>query len=612
MSETSVSDFNDSCLPARWAIPLLLVAFVAAVILHVQLLSPYFHAGLGVLYARDGAVTIGGYVGDEALYRLYAESLLHLEPYPSDAIYPPLYPLLLAFGALLSPAAPLQGMIVLNILAVSAVLFPTYALARQVLAHDLSIAAALVAGLLPASFIFVPALMSENLSTTLFVIAFWLAIRRQPATLLVAGLFGLVGAFCFLTKYVFLAVLPFIDAAFIFNQWSMASRLPEKSDRWRLVTLAVTAAAAGITPLILWTLYLIASGAGVKQALGLHVAKIGFTSHFPPLAYLPSILGLNGLAILASALPVLPALLVGVAFQRRCAALSLYITLLGSLTLFLWLSLAGYAWLASGLFGYPQPIVQRYFMMLVPIFIPLAFAGVDSVISPKIMRRGAVTLSVVGLFSLFLAILVQAGLYDRVIWPVPEWITVIWVGGCDVLYGALGFPVIAVTGVAVVVLIVLRLVSSLNRRFALIGPQPARLGAIIAAAACLAAFNVQSGLAGARFAWTGPFVAINAAHGRAITEIIGDRSRDPRPALVTVDPNIILSIEKSTGIKIQNESVWLWNLTFWSGRQITLHRVGDPPGHQPHYWVRTALFDAPASNSYMVGDERFQVVAAPW
>jgi len=590
---------------------LLFLGFVATVILHVQLLSPYFHAGLGVYYVRDGSVTIGGFIGDEMLYRLYAESLLHFQLYPPDAIYPPAYPLLLALGVLLSPATPIQGMVVINILAASAVIFPTYALARQILARDLSIAAALVAGLLPASFIFVPALMSENLSTTLFVIAFWLAIRRRPATLLVAGLFGLVVAFCFLTKFVFLAVLPFLDAAFIFNQWSMASKLSGKSDQSRrIVRLVVTAAAAGITPVILWSLYLVASGGNVGQALGFHVAKIGFTSHFPPIAFLPSILGLNGLALVASAMPVLPGLLVGVATQRS-AALSLYVALLGSLTVFLWLFIAGYAWVAVGVFGYPQPICQRYFMMLVPVFIPFAFAGVDSVISPEIMRRGAATLSVVGLVSLSLAILVQAGLYNRAIWPVPEWTTVIWVGGCDVLYGALGFPVIVVTGVALALLVALRLVSSFYWRFGLIGPQAVRLGAITAAAACLAAFNVQSGLAGARFAWADPFVAINTAHARAITEIIGDRSRDPRPALVTVDPIVITSIENSTGTRILNESVWLLNLSFWSGRQITVNRVDDQSGRQPHYWVRMAPSDATASTSYTVGAEKFQVIAAP-
>ncbi len=327
-----------------------------------------------------GSVTIGSFVGDEALYRLYAASFIHLAPYPAAALYPPLYPLLLALAELLSPSAPIEGMIILNIVAASAAMFPTYVLARQMLARDFSFGAAVVAGLLPASFIFTPALMSENLSTTLFIVAFWLAVRRQPSTLFIAGLFGVVGAFCFLTKFIFLAALPFLDAAFIINQWSMTSNLQERSVRIRrMVRLAMVAAAAGITPVALWSAHLIVSGGNVSQALGFHVAKIGFTSDLPPLAYIPCNYGTKwscyrrkctARLARASSRELLAA---GVPDLALCG-------FAGSLTAFLWLFVAGFAWIAVGLFGYPQPICQRYFMMLVPVFIPLAFVGVESVV----------------------------------------------------------------------------------------------------------------------------------------------------------------------------------------------------------------------------------------
>jgi hypothetical protein len=45
-------------------------------------------------------VTIGALVGDEALYRLYAVNLLHLEPYWSNPFYPPAYPPVLALSGI--------------------------------------------------------------------------------------------------------------------------------------------------------------------------------------------------------------------------------------------------------------------------------------------------------------------------------------------------------------------------------------------------------------------------------------------------------------------------------------------------------------------------------
>lgn len=615
MSSEYNNDPQSISSPPRSPILYLLISSYAFIVfLHINLLLRYFHSGIGVYFSSDGPRTIGSFVGDEAVYRIYAESLLHFAAYPAPAAYPPAYPLVLALAELLSPADPIKAMIIANIAVASAVMFPAYALARQMLERDLAFGAAIVAGLLPASFIFAPAMMSENLFTTVFVTAAWLAVRQRPATLVTSGLFGATLVLGFLTKFLFLPMIPFLGTAFIINQLQMCA-IPAGSMRRRvMVRLAVAAVIAGIIPVALWSVYLVASGRTVAQSLGYHVATIAFAGpkgwRLPPPALVLPILGLNGLAIAASALPVLPSLLTGI-FGRRHKPLLLHVVLLGAMAAFMWLFVTVYGWFALLLLDYPQPIYQRYSMMLVPIFVTLAFVGLKQMLDWTAGRRSWRSLAVAGFLSLALAIAVQAGLYDRTIWPIPAWITVIWVGGPDVLYGALGFPVIVVTAVAVGVLVIVRLTSSIGPRLGLTGQRALRLGVITAATTSVAVFNVAAGMAGTHFAWDSPFLAINAAHARAITAIIGDRSRDRRPALVSVEPAVFDSIEKTSGVSFDEPSHWWMNLTFWSGRQAFVVEADSPLANRARYRVSLARPGADPATVYQVGAEIFQVQTVP-
>jgi hypothetical protein len=81
----------------RFAIPLLLLAaYAAIVLLHVNLLSPYFHAGIGVYFRPNGSKLVGTFLSDISMYRLYAERLLHLQTYlpsylpPTQYTHPPI------------------------------------------------------------------------------------------------------------------------------------------------------------------------------------------------------------------------------------------------------------------------------------------------------------------------------------------------------------------------------------------------------------------------------------------------------------------------------------------------------------------------------------------
>jgi hypothetical protein len=338
----------------------------------------------------------------------------------------------------------------------------------------------------------------------------------------------------------------------------------------------------------------------------------GATQQPAPINLLPSLLGLYGIALVASVLPLLPAALVGL-FTRSCARIRLYGLLLGTISVFTWLFITWFQWKSLRILSGPQPIAQRYFMMLVPIFIPLAFVGLERMIESlgRLVRWR--TLIITAIVSMALAVTAQAALYDRTIWSNPLLMTVNWEGGCDILYGALGFPVIVVTTAMIGALVAIRLASPRSAPIETFF----RTSLIVIFSAGLAGFNVATGMAGARFAWNGPFLEISAAHGQAIATIIGDKARDPRAAFVNIEPAVINSIEASAGVRIIDGYLLFENLSFWSGRPVMVNGVIAFGGIQdsaklPHYSVSLVTPGTVITGAvYRVGDESFQVKTVP-
>ncbi len=121
-------------------------------------------------------------------------------------------------------------------------------------------------------------------------------------------------------------------------------------------------------------------------------------------------------------------------------------------------------------------------------------------------------------------------------------------------------------------------------------------------------FNLGTGLAGLRFAWDDPFVRENTNHARAITAIIGDRRADPRPALVSVDSDVLDNIEANTGIRPNR---WPLNLVVWSGRDIAMTNASEN-GHsgRPHYRISLANSESDPATVYQVSGVNFQVIAS--
>ncbi len=603
---------------AQYAVSVLLITIWATiVILRQKLLTPYF----------------GPIVADEVSYRLYTE---HLGTYPACAVnivcdlslanklhYPPLYPLLLSVVGWLSSYPPLGAIKLTNIVISSAIIFPVYAIARQILSRDLALAASLVTGMLPSGIILSPSLMSENLYIPLFALSFWLVIRQRPATLTTALFFGTVLVLGFLTNFRHLILMPFLGLTFMINQWLLLRSVPSQARAVQLGRLLAMTSVVPVASVIAWIGYVITSGEPVAPAFSVAALPVnGAQNALDPALFMP-LLALHGLSIVGSILPCLPVIVILVLTWKRGESdspINIYLISLLVMTGVQWIFIsdivlesirmvtevsgASHVTLAT----LPVSVGERYFMMLVPLFVPLAFAGLERMMVPMVGTKQWWPLGVASGVSLGLALLVQAGLYDRTLWPIPASVTVNGVTAADNLYGALGFSVVAVTMGAVGILIALVWSGSVSQRLKPFEQRVSRLVTIGAVTVGLAAFNGFTGLVGANFVWNAPIRQITTGHAQGIAAIIGDRNHDSRPVLVSFEPTANEAIRKHIGISKSGLRMALTHrLTLWAGRPVTVVNARVPGDDRPRYWISfTRPQDDPAG-TYQVGDERFQV-----
>lgn len=110
---------------------------------------------------------------DESLYFIEASNIWNYHSYfmhGYGAQYPPLYPLLIsAVGYFNSTITGFKVVLIINAFISSTIIFPSYYLAREWLSEHKSFVIAVLAGIMPASFIYSFTAMSENLFFTLFL-----------------------------------------------------------------------------------------------------------------------------------------------------------------------------------------------------------------------------------------------------------------------------------------------------------------------------------------------------------------------------------------------------------------------------------------------------------
>ncbi len=208
------------------------------------------------LAIHDGGPTL---FFDEGYYLGNARSLFTLEQY-STGHYPPLYSMLIAPGLFAGNWYPV--IMAMSAFVSAAVVPATWLLAKSVGLKQPLIAAALVA-LLPSGAAYATFLMSENLSTSLFVVATALAIRGRTRE---GPLLGLCIAAVYLTKYLFLPAVPLLVLFWLLRVWQQSGKKPT-------LKLLLPAALRVAVPIVLmvaaWLIYALLSGVNLTQAVGL-------------------------------------------------------------------------------------------------------------------------------------------------------------------------------------------------------------------------------------------------------------------------------------------------------------------------------------------------------
>ena len=207
------------------------------------------------LAVTDGGATL---FFDEAYYVENARAIFALGAY-STAHYPPLYSLLLAPGLLAESWYPATMAIsaATSALAVPAAWF----LARSA-DFKLPLLAALAVGLLTSAFAYSTFMMSENLSTPIFVLAVALTIRARAQE---GWMLGVAATALVLTKYLFLPVAVILIVAYLVLRQRHEPNRP-RNVRLKEVALAFAAPILGGAA---WLTYALGSGFSLFQAIGL-------------------------------------------------------------------------------------------------------------------------------------------------------------------------------------------------------------------------------------------------------------------------------------------------------------------------------------------------------
>lgn len=194
---------------------------------------------------------------DETVYAETARNILHGEFFSRLQLvqtYPPGYPLFIsaAFFITENPFIHYHGMLVINTLLTSSIIFPAYFLMRKFCHENFSILGAILVATLPAVMVYTFVVMSENLFTTLFVFSFWFFIESLDSDSKKWGI--LAGFSIFLLFFTRTSGIAMICGFFPALLYYSAYEPNSKSIRGFLGKHGYFLAAF-IIPFILWTVY---------------------------------------------------------------------------------------------------------------------------------------------------------------------------------------------------------------------------------------------------------------------------------------------------------------------------------------------------------------------
>ncbi|WP_326940684.1 ArnT family glycosyltransferase [Actimicrobium sp. GrIS 1.19] len=534
---------------------------------------------------------------DEIIYKLFAQRIMEFKPYVvskyfdykfgADPHFPPGYPFFLAITGWLGGVDQFQAMKIANIVASTLVLFPVYGITKELTSKSAALGAALVASVVPYQFLFPVVLMAENISVTLTVTAFYLAIRSGKSGNSHAIIFGLCLAANYLTKYSFLPVAPFPVLLFAIRQWLNSN--PDLSLQMRVTPVIRSLFVAFLAFLALvgvWIAYAKFSDLSIKNALGFSPELVSLDnsitkSHFILLVYIVLQFSAAICAILPVFLPVLLGFVSGP--EKRATAGK-------SIVLYKWI-MALFVPGMGAFFGYymwnfnyyfaamnhvasvditnlQQAAGERYTMFNFCLLLPLAFLGIDRLLTGRRSTRSVLIFLLLGFLSVLLSYVVLQILFKQNPWPVAGYITLSWAMAPDIVYGVVGHNPVYLSaavfgGMALVGLVPWIFHEKTISKYKI---NAVAITIIAVAISCLAA---SDGIKTKEFALDSSVMKNNSENGRSIAALV----KRSNPA----GERIIFAFSKSASEEITRQSglpytdaYWSSIISFWTNKSVTM------------------------------------------
>lgn len=324
----------------------------------------------GVLLASRAV----GMLNDDSIIYFKAARAFTQGEWFAGVHYPPLYPLSLTPAFLFDD--PVRAAVALSGLYSSALVFPVWLIAREVVGLRHAAVVTALTCLLPFHYVAARSVMSENLYYPLLLFAVYLVFTRRSRHRLARDLAtGLLLAALYLTRYLTLALIPVLLAAWWLREYAGSGRLRPDTDRvLRLLSLCGVMVAVFVP----WVAVVKANGLAYRMAMGADVAdSLGNPAQLT-FTRLMLYVGLYAGAWALASAPLLG--LVGLATERmrrfgpadpltRLTAV-LYLIAFGLLV-----PMARHSWMAT--YNYPEPktIVVRYGTYLVALLVVVAYSA---------------------------------------------------------------------------------------------------------------------------------------------------------------------------------------------------------------------------------------------
>jgi hypothetical protein len=536
-------------------------------------------------------------LGDEIIYKLFAQRIMEFKPYVvskyfdyrfgADPHFPPGYPLFLAIVGWFTSTNPIHAMKIANIVAATLVMFPVYGIAKEITSKPAALGAAIVAGAVPYQFFFPPVLMAENISVTLTVAAFYLALRsgRNERTNAIA--FGLCLAANYLTKFSFLPIAPFPVLIFALRQWSLTDPdLPLLRRAMPGIKLLILAFVAFSSLMSIWIAYAVYSGLPVGYALGFLPELVGLDNALaksPYILFVYSTLQLAATicAILPIFFPVLLSLFIrnpGSSLANRQNAQ--YKNIMLWFILLMGMFFARYMWSFNYYFAainhvanidvtnLQQSVGERYTMFNFCLLLPIAFAAINNLMARKRSAIFYVTFVGLGALSVVMAYFSNQVLFNQTPWPIAGYITFSWIMAPNVAYGLIGPNL---TYIAAAVFIGLMFVALLPWILSekLVTRERISTAALIIFAVAVSGLTAVEGIKTKEFAWDNHAIQSAAALGRSLSTLIGYEHIQDDRIFIVISKDAAEEISKRTA---QPFAEWNWSaiLSFCTGKFVTV------------------------------------------